>query len=103
MPLCGIHLSICGCGPVSVTNHLLDFHEIWYKSFFFYKKLSTKHNLCKNRLTDSHTLPKGVNEFLPYFPYFLDEIRYRISPLNAVSNFVIVSLMKISTAKATLC
>jgi hypothetical protein len=45
------------------------------------KKLSSKGEFRENPFSD--TLCKGVNEFMPYYPYFLTdlgEIRCRMSP-----------------------
>jgi hypothetical protein len=35
-----------------------------------YKRLSSR----ENWLSDSHTLLKGVNEFIPYFPCFMIDL-----------------------------
>jgi hypothetical protein len=51
-----------------------------------YKTVSSKRDFHENRLSDSHTILKGISEFLPYFPYFLTdmgEIRLRFSLVTA--------------------
>jgi hypothetical protein len=45
-----------------------------------YKKFFSKREFCKNGHGDSHISFKGVDEFLPVFSIFLDdllEVRYR--------------------------
>lgn len=55
-----------------------------------HKKLYSKHVFHENQHSDNHTLFKGVNEFLPYFPYFLiglGDVGYRRFTVNGVSTF----------------
>jgi hypothetical protein len=59
---------------------------------FLYKKLSKKLEFCENRLRDSHSLARGINEFLPVLPTFVTHVgkfRYKISPRNVNENFLI--------------
>lgn len=37
-----------------------------------YKKLLSRHQFCENWHIDSHSLHKGINEFLPVISVFLD-------------------------------
>jgi hypothetical protein len=39
-----------------------------------YKRLSSRSDFRENRLSDSHTLLKGINEFIPYFPCFMIDL-----------------------------
>jgi hypothetical protein len=52
-----------------------------------HKKLFSKHVFHENQPSDNHTLFKGVNEFLPCFPYFLiglGDVGYRRFQLMAL-------------------
>lgn len=54
---------------------------------FLSKKLSNKRQFRDNCLSDSYNILKGVNEFLPYFSYFLADLsenRYEKYPHNGV-------------------
>jgi len=55
-------------------NRLSDFHEKRPEVFFF--KLLRKREFRGNRLRDSHTLLKGLNEFLPLVSTLLDRFRW---------------------------
>lgn len=48
---------------------LFDFHEIRNRRYF--KTLSSKHEFCKNTVSDSRTFHKGVNKFIPVRSIFL--------------------------------
>ena len=70
--------------PVKLWFCISDYAVFWvFKKFGMcsLKKLSSKGEFRENRFSD--TLCKGVNEFMPYYPYFLTdlgEIRCRMSP-----------------------
>lgn len=46
-----------------------DFYKIWYRSSP--NKVSKRPGFREYRLDDGRNLLTGVNEFLPYFSYFL--------------------------------
>jgi hypothetical protein len=61
---------------LSVTQYLrlyrlLDFHEIQYRSL--HENWSSKLEFRENWHGGSHTSPKGVNESVPYFRYFVTD------------------------------
>jgi len=52
------------------VNHLSDSHEICSRVLFYKKNLLTKCKFHEHQSRDSHTLPRGMNKFLPVLSIF---------------------------------